>query len=109
MNRMMRREGYWYNAHEGKLLPMPSDSTIEWEGKKEFLDALHKREQEADKAHYRGFSMCRICDVPNGSISFQSEGWEWPSGFSHYIEEHNVRPSLAFQEFILGRFLTEGQ
>lgn len=27
--------------------------------------------------------------------------WEWPSGFEHYVREHNVRPSWAFQSFIL--------
>jgi hypothetical protein len=26
--------------------------------------------------------------------------WRWPEGFAHYVEEHNVRPSLAFQMLI---------
>jgi hypothetical protein len=26
--------------------------------------------------------------------------WVWPSGYKHYIEDHEVQPSLAFQEFV---------
>lgn len=47
---------------------------------------------------WRGSSRCRFCDIRNGSRC-QSDGtYVWPSGFSHYLLEHGVKPP---QEFIL--------
>jgi hypothetical protein len=95
------REGYWYTG-KGSLLPKPVPNEKPWKGKKLFLKWLAKRESEAYKEHFKGSSKCRVCGKKNGSASFQLLGWQWPSGFAHYVREHNVRPSLAFQEFILG-------
>ena len=55
--------------------------------------------------HYKGWSNCRVCEQQNGSteyvLEFMESKWEWPVGFLHYVEKHNVRPSQAFQEFIM--------
>ncbi len=43
-------------------------------------------------------------DVPYPPTSDEFFGlaqWEWPAGFRHYVEDHRVRPSAAFEEFIL--------
>lgn len=58
-------------------------------------------------ARYKGSSTCRCCGNTNGSGDYKSDGWVWPEGLHHYIAKHNVRPSLAFQEFILGRQIGE--
>lgn len=103
---VMRREGFWGNRHDGaSLLPMPASSDGSWLGKAMFLTKLEEIEEKLVPLQYRGFSTCRICGVINGSQEYEKDGWVWPSGFAHYVKEHNVRPSLAFQEFILGHHL----
>lgn len=95
------REGYWKSGEES-LLPMPIPNEKPWKGKKRFLEALSKVESQARFEYCRGHSYCRICERENGTATFYFADWIWPVGFSHYIRVHNVRPSLAFQEFILG-------
>lgn len=109
---MRNREGFW--KEKGKpeqgavVLPKPISAAKSWKGKKEFMLALRAVELSAKYTRqkaYKGWSECRCCKIQNGSEShfcsaLKSE-WEWPSGYMHYVAEHNVRPSLAFQEFIL--------
>lgn len=101
MCKISLREGFWYSKYE-PLLPIPLPLEKSWKGKKDFLENLKKKESKARTARYKGWSTCRICGVNNGSEEFSSDGWIWPQGFAHYVKEHNVRPSLAFQEFICG-------
>jgi len=86
-------------------LPMPIESYYPWTGKEEFVEALQKLESKLEPLQYKGCSICRVCDESNGSAEFQHEGWAWPSGYLHYVEDHNIRPSLAFQEMVLDRHL----
>ena len=101
MSKTLLREGFWYSKHEPKL-PMPIPLEKSWKGKKEFLENLKKKEGKSKTTHYKGWSTCRLCGCHNGSTEFSSGGWVWPEGYAHYVKEHNVRPSLAFQEFICG-------
>lgn len=98
----LNREGFWYSEHS-PYLPKPVPREKAWKGKREFLTALAEKESspDANSTQYRGWSTCRICGCNNGSSDYELDGWLWPVGYSHYVEEHNVRPSLAFQEFIL--------
>lgn len=104
---LLRREGFWYGEHS-PLLPKPIANEKAWKGRRKFLKALAIVEKVARPEHYKGYSNCRICKKRrNGTASYILQGWTWPEGFRHYVEEHNVRPSLAFQEFILGRSLDD--
>ena len=111
------REGFWYSEYE-KDLPMPQANDKPWEGKDEFLDYLTDVESDALTNYWaanegvdyepcdevigmRGFSICRICGIGNGSHEFHINDWYWPEGLRHYIEEHNVRPSDEFIKFII--------
>lgn len=105
------REGFWFSEYD-PLLPMPVASETGWTGKTEFIKALVEAESGAQVVHYRGFSSCRLCDLRcNGTKEYtltrDTGTWRWPEGYRHYVLEHNVRPSLAFQEFILGHKLGE--
>lgn len=98
-----RYEGFWRatSSEESELpWPVPED---DWDGRMELLDCLAQVEVIAERILYRGYSFCRICHRLNGDASLRFAGWEWPSGFSHYIADHNVRPSFAFEEFILSQ------
>jgi hypothetical protein len=100
------REGFWKQDKNDSKLPWPSGGQTPWRGRAKFLQELAIKEGQAKKLRTKGFSLCRICKEANGSITFQLNGWIWPSGYRHYIEAHNVRPSLAFQEWVLGETLT---
>lgn len=96
-----RREGFWFSKHE-PWLPVPSPYKGPWPGKKLFVARLKKLEGRNESTAYRGASACRLCGCRNGSGEFVVKGWVWPSGYLHYITEHDVRPSLAFEEFVVG-------
>lgn len=108
---MINHEGFWWSEYESHL-PKPIPLDYKWKGRKAFLKALRHVESEVESGdlsgrvnHYKGSSRCRICEVHNGSQEFKCDfmksTWVWPAGFAHYVMKHNVRPSQAFQEFIL--------
>lgn len=102
--KMPKREGFWKSATEPDLLnPLPHDEP--WEGQKKFTTALELVEfdHETSQVRYRGFSRCRICGCSNGTISYRRGEWEWPNGFLHYINAHNVRPTQEFIDFIFAQ------
>lgn len=103
-----KREGFWY-SERNQMLPKPIESDEPWIGKEDFVSKLFELEvhPQTDKIQFKGFSTCRICGKINGTATNAAMGWEWPVGYRHYIEEHNVRPSLAFQEMVLGDYLGE--
>jgi len=82
-----------------------------WDGQQELISALAgledilRKKRGGSMRTYRGFSTCRLCGAHNGSSTFFYEGWEWPDGYMHYLVAHCVRPSLAFQEFVIGKEL----
>ncbi len=78
-----------------------------WDGQANFVARLKAIEEDIRARRtgtltaYRGWSMCRLCQVPNGNEEFEHGGFRWPSGFLHYVEAHNVRPPDAFVDAIL--------
>jgi len=95
-------EGYWRaTIDERSDLPWPTPDT-EWTGRAVFLRFLDGIEAHAERIAYRGMSICRVCGRLNGHEGLRLAGWEWPAGYKHYIADHGVRPSLAFERYILG-------
>lgn len=104
---LIRREGFWTTGADSQLA-IPRRKAKPWSGHRRFLDALAEVERSIPPHQVLttpGFSTCRICIKKNGSHEYVHQGWTWPSGFSHYAEVHLVRPSLAFEEFIIGEHL----
>lgn len=95
------KEGFWYEGAKSSL-PRPIALVKPWVGKDKFLRSLVNLEAKTSKRGYKGSSKCRICKCRNGSTEFYSKNWTWPVGFVHYVEDHNVLPSLAFRKFVLG-------
>lgn len=100
-NTTISREGFWKTGR-GSMLPTPLPLGKPWVGRRRFLQALENIQRRSVLHHYKGWSNCRICGCRNGSGEYQNDGWRWPQGYQHYVEDHNVKPSLAFLEFILG-------
>lgn len=95
-----RYEGHWRATfEETSELPWPTQKSG-WKERGAFLQKLAVVEASAYRIAYRGFSRCRICGRTNGHEALRLDCWEWPAGFRHYIQLHEVRPSSGFVEFI---------
>lgn len=98
--------GFWYSKYEPHF-PMPKAHKVPYPKQKEFLAKLAAVELVlTDSGSYdafRGLSSCRLClgGRANGSWTFKTPQFQWPEGYSHYIQEHNVRPPQEFETFIL--------
>jgi hypothetical protein len=93
------REGFWRSAAEPHL-PMPTVDA-EWHDRNTFISRLVALQRRARSTAYKGSAPCRLCDRRrNGSETFSLLGWEWPSGYLHYLTDHGVRPSAAFEAFV---------
>ncbi len=94
----MNKEGFWWSVREPNL-PFP-ESKPRWSKKKKFLDALSVLEAKATRNLYRGISRCRLCGEANGNAEFTNKNWTWPQGYRHYIDDHDVRPSREFRQYV---------
>lgn len=112
-----KREGYWYSDVKFyQHYPMPQPNTFKPEDMAVFLPKLKWLEAQIDaknkskgkatilqgafKMHFMGYSECRCCGISNGTGEYYYQGWAWPNGFMHYLEEHKVEPTAAFMVFI---------
>jgi len=91
----MLKEGFWSPDN------VPNTNEEKWDGQDEFLKQLQKKERRALKTTYRGWSNCRVCNRMNGSCEFSLEDVVWPSGFRHYVDDHNHKPTQRFIDFIM--------
>ncbi len=104
-------EGFWRPAKKNlkfykngdPILDYPDVTKLQgnrsFTGKRAFLNALSIVESKAGQKHYKGWSTCRICNKRCGSTEFVKNA-KWPAGYSHYISEHNVKPTKAFADMI---------
>jgi hypothetical protein len=101
------REGFFHADTNGdKVFPRARSRDTKWLGRSQFLTDLAKI-QESKKVEVvtiKGQSKCRVCDEKIGTKAYQYKIgaiiFQWPEGLAHYVEEHNVRPGLAFQDFV---------
>jgi len=98
---MICREGYWKSGPDSQL-PLPVAGDEPWVGMAEFLRKLARLEAKARAKAVRPL-MCRLCKLQAGNIEYEFGGWTWMGSLQHYVNSHNLRPSLAFQEFVLER------
>jgi len=81
-------------------MPIPYNGI--WEDKDKFLLHFDVVEKFCHAHAYKGSSHCRLCSINcNGSYDYYTDVFVWPSGFRHYIVDHNVKPSDKFIRYIL--------
>jgi len=107
MKKQIKQVGYWaedaksWDQKKGDKLPMPIARASPWRGQRKFLVALGALESKLFCRHAKGTSKCRICGARNGSGTYTWNGFEWPDGFRHYVEIHNVKPPLEFRDAVI--------
>lgn len=98
----MKSIGFWNNKNND----YPAFPMVEEFIHPNFLNKETKRKiiiylESARELHfYKGSSKCRICGKRNGSYELTDGKYIWPSGYVHYIEEHDVVPSKDFLRHI---------
>jgi hypothetical protein len=93
-------EGHWRlpdEPNDDRPWPAPDSS---WGERSAFVDALGRVESMAETIVYRGKSTCRLCGEHNGHRAYRLREWEWPEGYRHYLVDHMVRPTPAFEAFV---------
>lgn len=110
-NNMRKVEGYWadpkYKTKDCAAYPVPKPNAQSFEGEKQFIEKLNKIELSLQKPPHisenNGHSYCRICEdfEYNGSREYHFKGYNWPGGYTHYIQQHHVKPSREFYLFVM--------
>lgn len=97
-----RKVGFWSGGWpDDPTLPRATDLVDESWGGEERAQVLAHLAKGTVAASYRGFSVCRICKQRVGSQDHWDGTWLWPSGFSHYVEVHQVKPPQEFIDHVL--------
>ena len=98
--------GYWSdmnNEYYGK----PKQKSTKYKNLQRFKRHLKFYISTSDVRNdaYKGSSVCRICKKRNGSNEMRIHNEKFaaklviiPSGYLHYLEVHNVRPHIWFEE-----------
>ena len=102
------KEGFWCENLKDTTypLPKPAETRVEQKFIDKFKKVIDSNNTQGLTAltEYLGCSTCRICKKRNGNqeytITSDHMVFKVPSGFTHYLEEHNVHPSKEFREFI---------
>lgn len=92
--------GYWHSKYQPQLPDPHAFIDESWDPAEREAVAAYFDGGE-DRNSYRGWSDCRICGKPNGSSDKTNGKLVWPSGFSHYIRQHSVRPPQPIVDIAL--------
>lgn len=106
--RGMKALGYWVNDHHPDL-PDPKDFVdFDWDPSEKAL-VIGYLENGKLAMGWRGWSICRICGIRNGSVCLADGDYVWPEGFAHYLKEHGVRPPAEFVEHVARKAVRQFQ
>lgn len=105
MAKELKKVGFWWRSDMGHLttyadLPKAHDFIDPTWSKAERELVIAHLESGDEAERYRGFSMCRICGCMNGSSELTDGTYLWPSGLTHYVEEHDLKPPQDFIDHV---------
>ncbi|MFI5296889.1 MAG: hypothetical protein ACHREM_02230 [Polyangiales bacterium] len=94
------RIGYWRSESRPELPDPRTMVDTSWSPAERELVARYLDGNE-EIAAYRGCSPCRICGIRNGNAERSDRRYIWPSGLSHYLRVHGVKPPAEFVKHVL--------
>jgi hypothetical protein len=53
-----------------------------------------------DVGRKNSFDDCHDRGCQNGNEGISLDVWVWPSGFRHYVADHEIRPTAEFDRFV---------
>lgn len=95
----LTRIGYWRGDRAEGWPEVTAFVDSSWDPEERDRVAAHLRRGMVVRA-YLGFSTCRICGQPNGSVELTDGTYVWPEGLAHYIETHEVRLPERFTRHV---------
>ncbi len=103
-----KKNDYTHDS-KGNLYPYPIPGTP-WADKKTFIDRLTLLNQFLDlKKKYQLYDEpidCLICKKKNVTTKlYKYDDTMWQDGIIHYMEKHNIEPSLQFKQLIYNSHL----
>lgn len=114
-NKEYKLEKVWRNTKndqtrdsKGELYPFPKHHENKWSGKDvienrlanihEYLNLKNKYEKYSDPKD------CLLCGAKNVTTKrYRLLNIMWEDGIEHYINVHNIEPSIQFKQFILSK------
>lgn len=90
----------WDDSSLAGKMPLESSCTLSDEERHELMQRLRAVETGASCTPCFGASWCRLCGCVNGSLEYTMEGWTWPQGYGHYIQEHFVELDPGFRAWL---------
>jgi hypothetical protein len=92
---------------KGKRFPQPVEG-VGWPDMRTFIGKLTNLNDYIDlKKKYKMYDQsrkCLICGAKNITTKWYIyNGVIWEDGLLHYIEQHNIEPSVEFKKFIFGQ------
>jgi hypothetical protein len=96
----LRAIGYWRSDSHPEL-PDPTEFVDSaWDPEERDAVAGYLRSGTVARA-FMGYSPCRLCGEPNGSLEFTDGDLLWPEGLAHYLDEHGVRLPDVIVEVVM--------
>lgn len=94
--------GYWKSAFEIGLPHPINFIDSNWDETEKSKVIKHLITSPFLPSVCAGYSYCRLCDKQDNGYREQSDGvFIWPEGFTHYVEEHNVKPPQEFIDYCM--------
>ena len=97
MSLMIRFVGFWKGSGKWTAIPVANSATSSQD---KIISKIKFVQKFAKETRYRGMSPCRICHCYNGCAEYAIDGFVWPSGYLHYIEDHNMAVDEDFASYI---------
>ena len=106
--------GFWADDNEEAGLPRPHDFVdTSWDPHIRTVVQIYLDQSVPELLSVcGGHSPCRLCDRSTNGCAEHSDGlYLWPSGLTHYLSAHAVKPPQDFIDHVLaqrGVFPTQG-
>ena len=97
---------------KGKIFPYPKENDKYWPDKDNILVRLNNFEIFLDRNKkfipFKNNKSCLICGKKNVSMkNYKYNNIIWEDGLNHYIDIHNIEPSVQFKQFILNKSINK--
>jgi hypothetical protein len=100
--------GYWHETEKGSSALDAVDKDWDPEERSVVIRYLSLISNESSTvkdgpkvlASWRGLHFCSICDEATGNSDHGDDKYNWPQGFLHYIEKHDVKPPQKFIDHV---------
>lgn len=93
--------GFWAEDSSDTRYPRPTPNSAVKDQSELIAKLKNFMETDENYIQYKGSSTCRLCGKNNGSREHKFGGYVIPSGYIHYLEQHNVAVDPRFEKYFM--------